>query len=97
METSSLWQPKREQWTIIAEICPVQIAPLAGVALVKYDGPETSQTALRLIAIRSLPNAYWTKVDFKVPFDWENDPLLSTNQSNDNLFGPASLPDSRWT
>jgi len=71
-----------------------QIAPLAGVALVKddwvivplvqhfveYDGPETNQTAIRLIAIRSLPNAYWAKMDFKVPFDWENDLIPVTTE-----------------
>lgn len=64
-----------------------QIAPLVGVALVKgntvivplvqhfvsYTGPDTNQTAFRLIAIQSLPNNFWGKIDAKVPVDWEND------------------------
>ena len=63
-----------------------QIAPLVGLAFVKgntvlvplvqhfqsYDGPDISQTAFRLIAIQSLKNNYWTKLDAKVPIDWEN-------------------------
>ena len=71
-----------------------QIAPLVGLALVKgdwvivplvqhfveYDGPETNQTAVRFIAIRSLPNAFWAKIDFKVPFDWENDLIPVTSE-----------------
>lgn len=81
-----------------------QIAPLAGVALVKddwvlvplvqhfveYDGPETSQTAIRLIAIRSFPNAYWAKMDFKVPFDWENDLIPVTSEFQlGKMFNPS--------
>jgi len=64
-----------------------QIAPLVGVALVKggtvvvplvqhfveYDGPDVNQTAFRLIAIQSLPNMFWGKLDAKIPVDWEND------------------------
>jgi len=64
-----------------------QIAPLVGLALVKgdtvlvplvqhfwdYDGPDVNQTAFRLIAIQSLPNGFWGKLDAKVPVDWEND------------------------
>ena len=64
-----------------------QIAPLVGLALVKgdtvlvplvqhfwdFDGPDVNQTAFRLIAIQSLPNAFWGKLDAKVPVDWEND------------------------
>jgi len=65
-----------------------QIAPLAGIALmpggglvlvplvqhfVEYDGPDVNQTAFRLIAIQSLPNKFWGKLDLKVPVDWEHD------------------------
>jgi hypothetical protein len=64
-----------------------QIAPLVGLALVKgntvlvplmqhfqsYDGPDVSTTAIRLIAIQSLPNNYWGKLDAAVPIEWEND------------------------
>ena len=63
-----------------------QIAPLAGLALVKddtvlvplvqhfvsYDGPDVNTTAFRLIAIQSLPNNFWGKLDAKVPVDWEH-------------------------
>ena len=63
-----------------------QIAPLVGVALVKggtvlvpllqhfvsYDGPDVTQTSLRLIGIQSLPNSFWGKLDAKVPVDWVN-------------------------
>jgi len=67
-----------------------QIAPLAGLALVKgntvlvplvqhfvsYDGPDVNTTAFRMIAIQSLPNNFWGKLDAKVPVDWENDNAL---------------------
>jgi len=65
-----------------------QIAPLVGIALipggglilvplvqhfVEYDGPDVNQTAFRLIAIQSLPNKFWGKLDAKIPVDWEHD------------------------
>ena len=64
-----------------------QIAPLVGVSFVKgnttlvplvqhflsYDGPDVNTTAIRLIAIQSLPNAFWGKLDAIVPVEWEND------------------------
>jgi len=64
-----------------------QIAPLVGIAMtrgdtvlvpliqhfVEYSGPDVNQTAFRLIAIQSLPNNFWGKLDAKVPIDWEND------------------------
>ena len=64
-----------------------QIAPLVGLSLVKgdlvvvplvqhfveYDGLAVNQTAIRVIAIQSLPKAFWAKLDTIVPFDWEND------------------------
>lgn len=69
-----------------------QIAPLVGLSLVKgglvvvplvqhfvdYDGPAVNQTAIRLIAIQSLPKAFWAKLDTIVPFDWENDRIPAT-------------------
>lgn len=67
-----------------------QIAPLVGVALSKgrtvvvplvqhflsYDGPNVNTTAFRLIAIQSLANKYWGKLDAKVPVEWNNDNAL---------------------
>ena len=64
-----------------------QIAPFFGIALVRgdwvlvplvqhfmeFDGPDVSQTAFRVIAIKSLPNKFWGKLDAKVPIDWAND------------------------
>ncbi len=65
-----------------------QIAPLVGLALVKkpgwvfipliqhfvsYSGDDVNLTALRLIAIQTLPKKAWIKYDLKVPIDWEND------------------------
>jgi hypothetical protein len=64
-----------------------QIAPLAAVTFAKgntviiplvqhflsYDGPDVNTTAFRLIAIQSLPNDFWGKLDAKVPVEWGND------------------------
>lgn len=65
-----------------------QIAPLLGVAFMpgggtilvplvqhflEYDGPDVNRTAFRLIAIQPLPNKFWSKLDAKVPVDWEHD------------------------
>jgi len=71
-----------------------QIAPFFGVALnnsksgltliplvqhfVSYDGPDVSTTAIRVIAIQPLPESMWLKLDLKVPFDWENDTVPAT-------------------
>jgi len=63
-----------------------QIAPLAGVALVRgntvivplvqhffqYNGPNVNTTAFRMIAIQSLPNNFWGKLDAIVPINWAN-------------------------
>jgi hypothetical protein len=63
-----------------------QIAPLVGVALVKgdtvlvpliqhfveYNGPDVNTTAFRMIAIQSLPQNWWGKLDAKVPVEWNN-------------------------
>jgi len=65
-----------------------QIAPLVGIALlpgggtvlvplvqhfVEYSGPDVNKTAFRLIAIQSLPNKFWGKLDAIIPVDWEHD------------------------
>ena len=36
------------------------------------SGTDVSTTALRLIALQPLSNAWWLKADAKVPYDWEN-------------------------
>ena len=41
-----------------------------------YDGPTVKMTAARLIAIQSLPNSYWGKLDLIIPVDWENDKAM---------------------
>jgi hypothetical protein len=69
-----------------------QIAPLVGLALsqpgwvfipllqhfISYSGDDINQTAVRLIAIQSLPKKTWLKYDLKVPFDWENHIIPAT-------------------
>ena len=64
-----------------------QLAPLAAVAFSKgntvviplaqhfisYNGPDVNTTAFRLIALQSLPNNFWAKLDAKVPVEWDND------------------------
>ena len=81
-----------------------QIAPFAGVALVRgglvlvplvqhfveYDGPDVNQTSVRLIAIQSLPDEFWGKLDAKIPFDWENDEVPATAEVQvGKMFTPA--------
>ena len=81
-----------------------QIAPLVGLALVKggtvlvplvqhfveYDGPDVNQTSIRLIAIQSLPNNFWGKLDAKIPFDWENDAIPATAEVQlGKMFTPS--------
>ena len=67
-----------------------QLAPLAGIAFsrggtvfvplvqhfLSYSGPEVNMTAFRLIAIQSLPNDFWGKLDARLPIDWEADNAL---------------------
>jgi len=65
-----------------------RIAPFVGLAVafkqglmfipllqhfVSYSGIDVSQTATRLIAIQTMSNDKWLKVDLKVPYDWENE------------------------
>ena len=82
-----------------------QIAPLVGIALtrgdtvlvplvqhfVEYSGPDVNQTAFRLIAIQSLPNKFWGKLDAKVPVDWENDNAVpaTTEVQLGRMFTPS--------
>ena len=80
-------------------------APLLGLAMVRenttlipivqhfmdYSGNEVSLTAIRMIAIQSLPNNYWGKVDAKIPIDWDDDEaILSTIEVQlGKMFSPA--------
>ena len=81
-----------------------QIAPLVGLALVRggtvlvplvqhfveYDGPDVNQTSIRLIAIQSLPNNFWGKLDAKVPVDWENDAVPASAEAQlGRMFTPS--------
>ena len=70
-----------------------QIAPLVGLSLVapkgtvliplvqqfiSYNGPKVNITAMRLIAIQSLPKGFWGKLDAIVPIDWKDDVVPAT-------------------
>lgn len=81
-----------------------QIAPLVGIALtrgdtvlvplvqhfVEYSGPDVNQTALRLIAIQSLPSDFWGKLDAKVPLDWENETVSAMVEAQiGKMFTPS--------
>jgi hypothetical protein len=70
-----------------------QIAPFVGLSLVtpkgtlliplvqqfiSYNGTKVNMTAMRLIAIQSLPKGFWGKLDAIVPIDWENDVVPAT-------------------
>jgi len=65
-----------------------QIGPFVGLALalpegttliplvqqfLDYSGEDVNTTAFRLIAMRSLPQQMWIKLDAKLPIDWEHD------------------------
>jgi hypothetical protein len=82
-----------------------QLGPFGGLALSKgntvlvpllqhyfsYNGPDVSITAVRLIAIQSLPNNYWAKLDAIVPVDWENDKAMpaSIDMQLGKMFSPT--------
>jgi hypothetical protein len=82
-----------------------QIAPLVGLAFVRgstvlvpiiqhfveIDGPDVNKTSFRLIAIQSLPNNFWVKLDAKVPVDWENDNAVpaSAEPQLGKMFTPS--------
>ena len=72
------------------------IAPLVAVTLtrrpgwvfipllqhfISYSGDDVSLTALRLIAIQTLPKKAWIKYDLILPFDWENDTTPATAEA----------------
>lgn len=81
------------------------IAPLAAISFVKgntvliplvqhfveYDGPDVNTTAIRLIAIQSLPNGFWGKLDAKIPIEWANDNAVpaTTEVQLGKMFSPA--------
>lgn len=63
-----------------------QIAPFVGVALglksgwmiiplfqhfYGFSGEDWNVTAARVIALKPLPNAWWLKLDVKLPYNWE--------------------------
>jgi hypothetical protein len=65
-----------------------QVGPFIGVAtpvkpglmfipllqhFVDYSGIDVSVTAARLIALQTLSEGKWFKMDLKVPYDWENE------------------------
>lgn len=82
-----------------------QIAPLLGLAMVRgnttlvpivqhfmnYNGPDVSLTAFRLVAIQSLSNNYWAKLDAKVPVDWEDDESIpaTLEMQLGKMFSPS--------
>lgn len=67
-----------------------QFAPFIAMAFVKgktvliplmqhflsYSGPDVNTTAIRLIAIQSLPKQFWGKLDVTAPIDWQNDNIV---------------------
>jgi hypothetical protein len=81
------------------------VAPLLGLAMVRgnttlvpivqhfvdVSGNEVSLTAFRMIAIQSLPNNYWGKIDAKIPVDWDDDEaILSTLEVQlGKMFSPS--------
>ena len=81
------------------------VAPLLGLAMVRgnttlipivqhfvdFNGNEVSLTAFRMIAIQSLPNNYWGKIDAKIPVDWDDDEaILSTLEVQlGKMFSPS--------
>ena len=85
-----------------------QVAPLAGLAFTKgntvliplaqqflsYEGPEVNTTSLRLIAIQSLPNNFWAKLDAKIPFEWSNNNAIPATAEGKRCAKP---PYSWWS
>ena len=45
----------------------------------EYSGPGVNQTSFRLIAIQSMPDKFWGKLDVKIPVDWENDNAVTAS------------------
>jgi hypothetical protein len=46
---------------------------------------------MRLIAIQSLPNNYWAKLDAVIPVDWENDKAIpaTIDMQLGKMFSPS--------
>ncbi len=36
-----------------------------------FSGEDWNVTAARMIALKPLPNAWWLKLDVKLPYNWE--------------------------
>ena len=51
--------------------CHLRLADRGGGTHI--DGPDVNTTSFRMIAIQSLPNKFWGKLDAKVPVEWVND------------------------
>lgn len=62
-------------WVSPRARCTDVVVPLVQHFL-SYDGPDVNTTAFRLIAIQSLANNYWGKLDAKAPVEWDNDNAL---------------------
>jgi len=58
---------------------------------VSYSGPDISTTAIRLIAIQTLPNDFWGKLDAIVPVEWEIDNAVPANAEIQlgRMFSPS--------
>jgi hypothetical protein len=58
---------------------------------VSYSGPDISTTAIRLIAIQTLPNDFWGKLDAIVPVAWEIDNAVPANAEIQlgRMFSPS--------
>jgi hypothetical protein len=55
-----------------------------------YNGNTVNMTAVRLIAIQPLPKGFWSKLDFIVPVDWENDVTPATAEVQlGRMFKPS--------
>jgi hypothetical protein len=56
-----------------------------------FNGDEVSLTAFRLVAIQSLANNYWAKLDAKIPVDWEDDEAIpaTVEMQLGKMFSPA--------
>jgi hypothetical protein len=58
---------------------------------ISYNGPDTSTTSIRLIAIQSLPENFWAKLDARIPIEWENDKAVpaTVNMQLGKPFSPS--------
>jgi hypothetical protein len=81
------------------------ISPFFGVALkagdnltlipllqhyVEYNGDEVNLTAARLIGLWSLSDGYWSKLDAKLPYDWDGETAPATVEVQlGRMFSPG--------